>query len=105
MRALFLPLDRGLPPFDRGYTVICFTFTAYMGGFLFPFFQIRRRSPKCFSDSKNKFSLKSTYSKNIAKFLSIAIYILFSFAIIHPSKQNTLTLGAKNETRCQHHEN
>nr|DAX33108.1 MAG TPA: hypothetical protein [Caudoviricetes sp.] len=30
-----------------------------MGGFLFPFFLIRRRSPKCFSDSKNKFFLKS----------------------------------------------
>nr|DAX54431.1 MAG TPA: hypothetical protein [Caudoviricetes sp.] len=54
----FSPVDRGLPPFDRGYTVICFTFAAQMGGFLFPFFIIRRRSPKCFSDSKNKFSLK-----------------------------------------------
>nr|DAR45321.1 MAG TPA: hypothetical protein [Caudoviricetes sp.] len=51
---------------------------------------IRRRSLKCLSDSKNKFSFKSTYSKNIAKFLSIAIYILFSFAIIHTSKQNTV---------------
>nr|DAT12084.1 MAG TPA: hypothetical protein [Caudoviricetes sp.] len=51
-RAFFLPFDRGLPPFDRGYTVICFTFTAYMGGFLFPFLLIRRRSPKCFQIAK-----------------------------------------------------
>nr|DAK06831.1 MAG TPA: hypothetical protein [Caudoviricetes sp.] len=27
-RAFLLPIDRGLPPFDKGYTVICFTFAA-----------------------------------------------------------------------------
>lgn len=37
-RAFFLPIDRGLPPFDRGYTVIYFTFAAKMGGFFFALF-------------------------------------------------------------------
>nr|DAK14718.1 MAG TPA: hypothetical protein [Caudoviricetes sp.] len=34
-RAFLLPLGRGFPPFDRGYTVICFTFTALFGRFSF----------------------------------------------------------------------
>nr|DAM99297.1 MAG TPA: hypothetical protein [Caudoviricetes sp.] len=59
MGGFLLSIGRGYTPIGRGHTVICFTFTAYMGGFLFPFSLIRRRSLKCFSDRKIKFSFKS----------------------------------------------
>nr|DAE11854.1 MAG TPA: hypothetical protein [Siphoviridae sp. ctD3x5] len=55
-----MSLDRGLPLFDRGYTVICFTFAAHLGGFFSP---CSRR----FKSVQTKFFLKSTLNKKLNK--------------------------------------